>query len=96
MIQRLFTEHPRSVDESYFQHLLVALSFSVRLTLAALACLVHAFLPFLFVKTGSAMITTLHDRMVTNRHRRPASAPAGAQGDHDVPMARLQRSARPS
>ncbi len=96
MIQRLFTEHPRSDDESYFQHLFAALSFSVRLTLAALACLVHAFLPFLFVKTGSAMITTLHDRMVTNRHRRPASAPAGAQGDHDVPMARLQRSARPS
>ncbi len=96
MIQRLFTEHPRSVDESYFQHLAAALGFSVRLALAALACLVHAFLPFLFVKTGSAMITTLHDRMVTNRHRRPASAPAGAQGDQAVPMTRLQRSARPS
>ncbi len=92
MIQRLFTEHPRSVDESYLQHLAAALGFSLRLTLAALACLVHSFLPFLFVKIGSAMITTLHDRMVTNRRRRPA----GAQGDHDVPMARLQRSARPS
>ncbi len=96
MIQRLFTEHPRSVDESYLQHLAAALGFSVRLALAALACLVHAFLPFLFVKTGSAMITTLHDRMVTNRHRRPPGTPSGARGDRDVPMARLQRSARPS
>ncbi len=96
MIQRLFTEHPRSVDESYLQHLGAALGFSVRLAVAALACLVHAFLPFLFVKTGSAMITTLHDRMVTNRHRRPADATAGARGDRDVPMAGMQRSARPS
>jgi len=94
MIQRLFTEHPRSVDESYFQHLAAALSFSVRLALAALACLVHAFLPFLFVKTGSRMITVLHDRMVTNRHRRPVGARASAREDHDVSMARLQRSAR--
>ena len=89
MIQRLFTEHPRSVDESYLQHLAAALGFSARLALAALACLVHAFLPFLFVKTGSAMITTLHDRMVTNRHRRPAGAPAAAQGDQAVPIVRL-------
>lgn len=96
MIQRLFTEHPRSVDESYLQHLAAALGFSVRLALAALACLVHAFLPFLFVKTGSAMITMLYDRMVTNRHRRPAGAPSGARGDRDLPMTGLQRSARPS
>ncbi len=96
MIHRLFTEHPRSVDESYLQHLAAALGFSVRLALAALACLVHAFLPFLFVKTGSAMITLLHDRMVTNRQRRPAGAPAGVRDGQNLPMARLQRSARPS
>ncbi len=81
MIRRLFTEHPRSVDESYFEHLLAALGFSGRLALAALACLIHALLPFLFVKTGSAMITALHDRMVTNRRRvsggRPAGSPRG-------------------
>lgn len=88
MIQRLFTEHPRSVDESYLQHLVAALGFSGRLALAAAACLVHAFLPFLFVKTGSAMITTLHDRMVTNR-RRPAGVPTGAREEHDATMARL-------
>ena len=96
MIQRLFTEHPRSVDESYLQHLAAALGFSARLALASLACLVHALLPFLFVKTGSAMITALHDRMVTNRHRNSAARPTATPGDRDVSMARLQRSARPS
>jgi hypothetical protein len=69
MIGRLFTEHPASVDETYFEHLLTASSFSVRMLMACLACLVHALLPFLFVRTGSAAIETLYDRMVANRRR---------------------------
>lgn len=69
MIARLFTEHPASVDETYFEHLLVATSFSARMFVASLACLVHAVLPFLFVKTGSEAIETLYDRMVANRRR---------------------------
>ena len=93
MIQRLFTEHPRSVDESYFQHLAAAVGFSARLALAALACLIHAVFPFLFVKTGSAMITVLHDRMVANRRRASGGRPAARQEAHDVSMARLHRSA---
>ena len=34
----------------------------------ALACLVHALLPFFCVTTGSDCIRRLHDRMVVNRH----------------------------
>lgn len=69
MIGRLFTEHPASVDETYFEHLLTAGSFSLRMFAASLACLVHAVLPFLFVRTGSVAIEDLHDRMVANRRR---------------------------
>ncbi len=74
MLKRLFTEHPASVDETYGEHFLVASSFSLKLFGAACACALHAFLPFLFEKTGSRMITELHDRMVTNRNRK-LSAP---------------------
>ncbi len=49
---------------------------------ASIACFIHGFLPFLFVKTGSATIEELHERMVTNRRRdepgrlaAPAAAP---------------------
>ena len=70
MLSRLFTEHPASVGETYFQHLISAGSFTVRLVLAAGACLVHAVLPFMFEKTGSRIITDLHQRMVTHRDRR--------------------------
>ena len=64
-----FTDHPHSVGETYLEHMGVALSFGLRLLGAGLACLVHAFLPFLFTKTGSRTITVLHERMVTKRAR---------------------------
>jgi len=69
MIDRYFREHPRSVGESYFEHLLTATSFAGALLTAGLACFVHALVPHLFQKTGSAAIERLHDRMVVNRRR---------------------------
>jgi hypothetical protein len=70
---KLFTTHPASVGETYGEHMVMAGSFAVKLLLASLACLVHALLPFLFEKAGSRMISDLHDRMVTNRRRKPLS-----------------------
>jgi len=75
MMQRLFTEHPASVGETYWQHLGMACRFSFWLAAGALACLVHAVLPFLFVKSGSGIIAMLHDRMVVNRSRLTGTAP---------------------
>ncbi len=80
MLRKMFTEHPASVGESYFEHLGQALGFATRMFFGSLACLVHAFLPFLFVKTGSRCIGELHDRMVTKRDRRLHVAPAARTG----------------
>jgi hypothetical protein len=77
-INRLFNEHPASVGETYGEHFLHASSFGLHMILAGLACLVHGLLPFLFVRTGSAAITTLHTRMVTHR-RQPAAETAERQ-----------------
>jgi hypothetical protein len=73
----LFTDHPASVGESYVQHLGSAGSFGGRMILAGLACMLHGLLPFLFVRTGSQTIELLHQKMVVNRHRRPAAAGEG-------------------
>ena len=62
-LSRLFTEHPNSVDETYWQHMRFAGGFSVRLFAAAFAALVHALLPFLFERTASRMIDAMHHRM---------------------------------
>ncbi|MFM2300302.1 MAG: hypothetical protein RLZZ84_38 [Pseudomonadota bacterium] len=71
---KLFTDHPASVGESYGEHLAMAGGFGVRMILGGIACLIHGLLPFLFVKTGSLQVTTLHDRMVANRRRAPLTA----------------------
>lgn len=79
-LRQLFTDHPAAVGETYWQHLGAAWGFSWRLMAAALACLIHALLPFLFVRTGSKAITELHDRMVVNRQRQAdRAAPAAAE-----------------
>ncbi len=74
----LLTRHLDSVGETYLQHMRHALSFSVTLLWAGVACLVHALVPFAFERTGSDCIRRLHDRMVVNRHRlTPDAARAG-------------------
>ena len=62
-----FNEHPASVGESYGEHFVAAMGFSLALLKAAGACAVHAVLPFAFEKTGSRQIEALHRRMVTHR-----------------------------
>ena len=68
-LRRLFTEHPESVGETYWQHMGMALSFAGRMFAASVCCAVHGLFPFLFEKTGSRCIENLHDRMVVNRSR---------------------------
>lgn len=78
-LRTLFSEHPASVGENYFQHLGNALWFSTRMLTAGVACLVHAIFPFLFVKTGSKAITQLYDRMVLHRSKIPAQGSVSSQ-----------------
>ena len=57
------TEHLREVGETYPQHLVKAAGFGIAMLAAGLACLVHALLPFLFVRTGSNCIHRLHRKL---------------------------------
>lgn len=66
---QLFRAHPASVGESYFQHMAASFSFAAPMLLASFAALIHGLFPFLFVKTGSSIVSRLHDRMVANRSR---------------------------
>jgi len=68
---RAFTEHPASVGETYTEHMAHAACFGLRMIGAGIACLVHALLPFLCVRTGSAAIAQLNDRMLVNRRVAP-------------------------
>lgn len=70
---RAFTDHPATVGETYLEHMRCALGFSLTMTCSAICCAIHAFLPFLFTKTGSSAIEDLHRRMVRQRSKLPAA-----------------------
>jgi Family of unknown function (DUF6356) len=63
----LFTEHPRSLGESYWVHQRHALEFGISMIRGGVACVIHALLPALFVRTASATIVRLHERMIATR-----------------------------
>ncbi len=67
--KRLFTEHPATVNETYWQHFSSAMSFGFRMIWGGLVCMVHALVPGICCNTASGMIGELHDRMITNRRR---------------------------
>ena len=89
-IRRLFAEHPASVGETYLQHLGAASGFAGRMLLGAIACFLHALLPFAFQHTGSDCITSLHEQMVAKR-RRHASPPAAPPVPAHITRARAAR-----
>jgi uncharacterized integral membrane protein (TIGR00698 family) len=81
-MMKAFTQHPRAVGESYFEHLCTAWGFAFSMAAGAVACLLHGLFPFAFQTSGSRRIRELHERMVTNRSgaTRRLSLPAWAPG----------------
>lgn len=77
MIDRLFLEHPRSVGESYGEHLRVAGRFGLAMLGGGAKALVHAVFPRLYETAGSDTIRRLHGMMVEKR---------GAKRDATVEM----------
>ena len=59
-MKSLFTEHPNSVNETYFEHMWFAVRWSFKLGLCCLAGLVHAFFPFMFETYGSKKVAYLN------------------------------------
>jgi hypothetical protein len=75
-MHKLFTEHPASVGETYGEHLMHASYFGGRMILAGFACMLHALLPFLCVRTGSQAIEQLNAKMLARREAPKRHPPA--------------------
>ncbi len=59
---KLFTAHPHSVGETYFQHLMFASKFGLQMMYGGFACFIHSLFPFLFITTGSDhLFKMMHD-----------------------------------
>lgn len=60
---RKFKEHPAEVGMTYWEHFWFAMKLASYSFKAALASVVHAFLPFLLKKTASETIFKQYDRV---------------------------------
>ncbi|MBO6789256.1 MAG: hypothetical protein HRT60_03130 [Dinoroseobacter sp.] len=63
-VEKVFLEHPASVDETFWEHFRFAMTFGFWLALAACAAFIHALVPALCKTTGSDIICKLHARIV--------------------------------
>jgi hypothetical protein len=71
MFVRWFLDHPRSVNETYFQHMAVAARVGGMMIAGGLAALVHAVVPEWHKHTGSRMIRRLNAEL---QGRQPSEA----------------------
>lgn len=55
-MKNIFTKHPSSINETYFEHLKAALGFSYHLLIGGFSCFTHALFPFLFVNTAGKKV----------------------------------------
>ena len=62
-MKNIFTEHPRSVGESYLQHTFSALRYALTFLLLFFIAFIHAILPFLFIKTASDIVLEMSKHM---------------------------------
>ncbi len=67
MIKALFLDHPGTVDETYLQHFVFAMSFAGWFFLAGAAAFIHALVPALFETTASRILNKLNHK-ITTRH----------------------------
>jgi hypothetical protein len=73
LYHRLFQAHPEDIGESYREHAGHALVIGLRMVAAGLACLVHALIPGLFVRTASHTVNGI----VALMQQRETAARAG-------------------
>ena len=67
MFNRLFVDHPKSVDEKYVEHFRVAGSFGVAMIWGGIKALFHAIVPGMCITSGSDTIKRLNHIIVEQR-----------------------------
>ena len=63
-MKNIFTEHPKSLGETYFQHMKFACWLGWSMLMASVAFIIHAIFPFLLQKTGSNILFKVTHRFI--------------------------------
>ena len=69
VVDRLFTDHPRSLGMGWAEHGRGAVHIGARLIGAGAACVVHALVPGWFTQTAGRTITGMYTHMMQRKAR---------------------------
>ena len=59
----IFTKHPKEVGETYLQHGIQSMRYSLTFLFLFVIAFIHAILPFIFTKTASCIIQEMSDHI---------------------------------
>ena len=59
-------KHLNEVNETYFQHMLIAFKIGFTMLVTGVFCLIHGLIPSLFKKTGSNQIAKMFEMVSRN------------------------------
>ena len=62
-VNNIFTKHPNEVGESYLLHMFNALRYAFTFLLLFVIAVIHAILPFLFIRTASDVVCEMSKDM---------------------------------
>jgi hypothetical protein len=71
MFARLFIDHPRAVNESYFEHMAAAFTVAWRLARTCFKCIIHGVVPGLYKTAGSDAILKMAGEISPRRFDQP-------------------------
>jgi Family of unknown function (DUF6356) len=84
VLVKVFLDHPQSLHETYWQHQRRALHFGSSMIAAGVACIIHALVPALFVRTASTTLQSLYGEMHTTRRLGGTSRRRRGPLDHET------------
>ena len=68
-MKNIFTEHPKSIGESYLLHFRNAAGYALTFLLLFFIALIHAILPFLFARTASDIVCEMSADMECRKRK---------------------------
>ena len=68
-MKNIFTKHPNAIGETYLQHLVKGVSFSIKLLVVSFKVFIHAILPCFFENSASDKVSELNDILQKRRKK---------------------------
>lgn len=63
------SSHLKQINEKYFEHMLYAQKYGLKLILAGIACMIHGLIPDIFVTTASQTMESIKSEIHSRKHK---------------------------